>query len=44
MNYGENGKPHALTSIEGKPGAIPFDSLSVTYTDFKKNIFIIGRK
>jgi len=36
MNYGENGKPHALTSISGKPTAIPLDSLNVTYTDFKK--------
>jgi len=36
MNYGENGKPHALTSISGKPDAFPSDSLTVTYTDFKK--------
>jgi len=36
MNYGENGKPHALTSISGKPGSISSDSLDVTYTDFKK--------
>ncbi len=36
MNYGENGKPHALTSIEGVPANFPTDSLNVTYTDFKK--------
>ncbi|MDD4921021.1 MAG: RHS repeat-associated core domain-containing protein [Bacteroidales bacterium] len=37
MNYGGSGKPlHALTSISGKPSAIPFDTLNVTYTDFKK--------
>ncbi len=37
MNYGEgNGKPHALTSITGKPAAIPATDLNVTYTDFKK--------
>ncbi len=37
MNYGEgNGKPHALTSITGKPAAIPVTDLNVTYTDFKK--------
>ena len=42
MNYGEkkadgtNCGPHALTTIMGKPVAIPIDSLTVTYTDFKK--------
>ncbi len=36
MNYGENGKPHALTSIEGVPANFPTDSLNVTYSDFKK--------
>ena len=36
MNYGENGKPHALTSISGVPDIFPSDSLAVTYTDFKK--------
>jgi len=36
MNYGENGKPHALTSISGKPQSMSSDSLGVTYTDFKK--------
>lgn len=36
MNYGENGRPHALTSISGKPTAMSIDSLNVTYTDFKK--------
>jgi len=36
MNYGENDKPHALTSIEGVPANFPTDSLNVTYTDFKK--------
>ncbi|MDD2799355.1 MAG: lamin tail domain-containing protein [Bacteroidales bacterium] len=35
MTYGANGKPHALTSIEGKPHAIS-TNLDVTYTDFKK--------
>ena len=37
FNYGEeNGKPHALTSISGKPGRIPNVAQTVTYTDFKK--------
>ena len=36
MLYGDNGKPHALTSIEGVPTNFPTDSLNVTYTDFKK--------
>jgi len=36
MNYGENGKPHALTSIEGMPTDFPTAGLNVTYTDFKK--------
>ena len=36
MNYGENGKPHALTSIEGVPANFPTNELNVTYTDFKK--------
>jgi len=36
MNYGENGKPHALTSISGIPAGFPTDNLTVTYTDFKK--------
>ncbi len=36
MNYGAGGKPHALTSISGKPESMPSDSLGVTYTDFKK--------
>ena len=37
MNYGEAiNKPHALTSISGVPAGFPTDSLTVTYTDFKK--------
>ncbi|MCL2651924.1 MAG: hypothetical protein FWD60_13015, partial [Candidatus Azobacteroides sp.] len=39
LNYGANGKPHALTSISGVPAQfpqLPSDSLRVTYTDFKK--------
>jgi len=36
MYYGENGKPHALTSISGVPTGFPVDNLIVTYTDFKK--------
>ena len=37
MNYGEeNGKPHALTSITDKPGAISENELTVGYTDFRK--------
>jgi RHS repeat-associated protein len=37
MNYGESiNKPHALTSISGKPALFPNDSLNVTYTDFRK--------
>ena len=37
FNYGEeNGKPHALTSISGKPDRIPNVAQTVTYTDFKK--------
>ena len=37
MNYGEgNGKPHALTTVMGKPGVISASDLNVTYTDFRK--------
>jgi len=37
MNYGEgNGKPHALTTVMGKPDAISASDLNVTYTDFRK--------
>lgn len=37
FNYGEdNGKPHALTSISGKPDKIPNLAQTITYTDFKK--------
>lgn len=37
FNYGEeNGKPHALTSISGKPDRIPDLAQNITYTDFKK--------
>jgi RHS repeat-associated protein len=36
MNYGANGKPHALTSISGIPYDISSYDLNVTYTDFKK--------
>lgn len=35
--YGEgNGKPDALTSIEGVPSSIPTSDLEISYTDFKK--------
>lgn len=36
LNYGENSKPHALTSISGIPSSFPSSNLNVTYTDFKK--------
>ena len=37
FGYGEeNGKPHALTSLSGKPDKIPNSAQTVTYTDFKK--------
>ena len=37
FDYGEeNGKPHALTSLSGKPDRIPNSTQTVTYTDFKK--------
>ena len=37
FSYGErNGKPHALTSISGKPDRIPHSAQTITYTDFKK--------
>lgn len=37
FGYGEeNGKPHALTSLSGKPDRIPNSAQTVTYTDFKK--------
>ena len=36
LTYGENGKPHALTSISGEPAQFPANNLAVTYTDFKK--------
>lgn len=36
MNYGENGKLHALTSISGVSQDFPVSDLIVTYTDFKK--------
>ena len=37
FGYGEeNGKPHALTSLSGKPDRIPNLTQTVTYTDFKK--------
>ncbi len=36
MNYGENGKPHALTSISGIPGHFPANDLEITYTGFRK--------
>jgi RHS repeat-associated protein len=35
MNYGANGKPHALTSISGTPSIMP-NNQTITYTDFKK--------
>jgi RHS repeat-associated protein len=34
MNYGEKGKPHALTSIAGCPAG--FNQILYTFTDFKK--------
>jgi len=36
MSYGASEKPHALTSIDGKPDSSPIADLNVTYTDFKK--------
>ncbi len=36
MTYGLNNKPHALTSIAGRPGIFPAGNLEATYTDFKK--------
>jgi RHS repeat-associated protein len=37
MNYGEgNGKPHALTTVMGKPDVISASDLNVTYSDFRK--------
>ncbi|MDR1729410.1 MAG: hypothetical protein LBR52_01975 [Prevotellaceae bacterium] len=36
LNYGENNKPHALTSINGTVNDIPASTLNITYTDFKK--------
>lgn len=36
FKYGENGKPHALTSIEQPLQGINEAYLAVTYTDFKK--------
>jgi RHS repeat-associated protein len=36
LSYGNTANPHALTSISGKPDAIPADNLDVTYTDFRK--------
>lgn len=43
MSYGENGKPHILTTISGVPSnfpqpnvSFPLANLDVTYTDFKK--------
>ena len=37
FGYGEeNGKPHALTSLSGKPDRVPNSTQTVTYTDFKK--------
>ncbi len=36
MTYGENGKPHALTSIADRPDVFPSDNLAAAYTDFKK--------
>ncbi len=36
MKYGENSKPHALTSIAGEPDVFPSVDLTATYTDFKK--------
>ncbi|MCB9017429.1 MAG: hypothetical protein H6544_02325 [Prevotellaceae bacterium] len=36
MSYGENGKPHALTAIDGVPSVFPTENLIITYTDFKK--------
>ena len=36
LNYGDNGKPHALTSIEGTVTGIPVTKLTLAYTDFQK--------
>ncbi len=36
MTYRDNGKSHALNTIDGKPESFPLNSLSVTYTAFKK--------
>lgn len=36
LNYGDNGKPHALTSIEGAVTGIPVTKLTLAYTDFQK--------
>ncbi|MDD3077753.1 MAG: SpvB/TcaC N-terminal domain-containing protein [Paludibacter sp.] len=36
MSYGENGKPHALTSIGSVPANFPTADLNITYTDFRK--------
>ena len=37
FSYDEgNGKPHALTSISGKPDRIPHSAQIIAYTDFKK--------
>ncbi len=36
LNYGDNGRPHALTSIEGTVTGIPATKLTLAYTDFQK--------
>lgn len=36
LNYGDNGRPHALTSIEGTVTGIPATKLTLAYTGFSK--------
>ena len=36
MRYGDNGRPHALTSIDSLPPDFPHGNLHLQYTDFKK--------
>jgi RHS repeat-associated protein len=36
MKYGENGKPHALTSILGNPALISDETQEIKYTNFQK--------
>ena len=36
LNYGENNRPHALSSIDGMLENFPLTDLFITYTDFRK--------